>query len=170
VDLRLGPDIHAAGGLIHDQHRTFAGEPFGQGDLLLVAAAQRGDASFQRGGLDAEPPGEAAHQRLFGGRVDHAEAGEALQRGEGRVLAAVHREHETQALAVFGEQAKPGGEGGLNLAQGELPPAHPEASGGPWIQAEDRLRDLAPARADQTGKAQHFTGTHGEADVLEAAG
>ena len=43
VDFRLGADVDAARRLVDDQHLRREREPLGEHDLLLVAAAQRGD-------------------------------------------------------------------------------------------------------------------------------
>src|SRR5439155_1405890 len=42
-DFRLGADVDDARRLIHNQDVAFTSEPFGQGDLLLVAPAEAGD-------------------------------------------------------------------------------------------------------------------------------
>ncbi|MET7434515.1 MULTISPECIES: hypothetical protein [Streptomyces] len=41
VDLSLGADIHAGGGLVDDEDVEVRGEGFAEDDLLLVAAAER---------------------------------------------------------------------------------------------------------------------------------
>ena len=51
VDVALGADVDAAGGVVEQQHRRVAGERAGDDHLLLVAAGQRGD----RVGVAAEP-------------------------------------------------------------------------------------------------------------------
>ena len=40
VDFGLGADVDAAGGFVDDEDVAIAGEPFGEGDFLLVAAAE----------------------------------------------------------------------------------------------------------------------------------
>ena len=43
IDFLFCADVDAARRLIHNQDIALTREPFGQGDLLLVAAAQAGD-------------------------------------------------------------------------------------------------------------------------------
>ena len=44
----LGTDIDAAGRLVDDQQLAIPGQPFGEGDLLLIAAAQGDDRRLYR--------------------------------------------------------------------------------------------------------------------------
>ena len=51
VHLGLGADVDAAGGLVDDQQLGIGGQPLGDDDLLLVAAAHRGRGHVERAGL-----------------------------------------------------------------------------------------------------------------------
>ena len=49
VDLDLGADVDAAGGLVEDQDPRPGGQPLGQDDLLLVAAGEGPDQLVDAG-------------------------------------------------------------------------------------------------------------------------
>ena len=170
MDLRLRADIHTARRLIDDEHTAFAGQPFGERDLLLIAAAQAGDDGFERGRFHAQAFRVTAHQRLLGATADEAEARELEERGERTVLAAIHAEHEAEALAILGQKAKSGGERGVNVARRKLLSTHDDPARRASVETEHRLRHFAATRADETGEAEHFASAQGEGDVLELAG
>ena len=54
MDLGFGPDVHSAGRLVHNQNVAFAGQPFRQGNFLLIAAAQTRDGRIDRWRFDAQ--------------------------------------------------------------------------------------------------------------------
>ena len=167
VNFGLGADVDAAGGFVDDENVALAGDPFGEGDFLLVAAAEGGDGSFERRGFDAEALGEAGGEVAFGVAADPAEAGELGERGEGGVLAAVHREDEALAFAVFGDEAEFGGERGAEGTERGGAAVERELAGGGGVEAEDGLRDFAAAGADEAGEADDFAGADGEVDIFK---
>ncbi len=56
VDFAFCADVDAAGGLVEDQHLRVHCQPFGEHDLLLVAARKRAGARRDRWRLDGELP------------------------------------------------------------------------------------------------------------------
>ena len=58
----LGADVDALGRLVEDDHLGRRRQPFGDDDLLLVAARQRADVLAERGGAQVEPLGVARAQ------------------------------------------------------------------------------------------------------------
>ena len=60
------PDVDAAGGLVDDQQLRVGGQPLGEDDLLLVAAAQRAGLGVERGGLDLELARPGAGRGVLG--------------------------------------------------------------------------------------------------------
>ena len=55
VDLRLGADVHTAGGLVEDQDPAPRGQPLGEHELLLVAAREAGGNHVGAGRAHAQP-------------------------------------------------------------------------------------------------------------------
>jgi len=92
VDGGLGADVDAAGRFIDDQEPGVSAEPFGQGDLLLISAAEAGDGGFQRRRFHVEPVEKGLGGVSFGALVDDPHAAESAEHGQGEVLAAAHLE------------------------------------------------------------------------------
>ena len=81
VDLGLGADVDAAGGLVEQEDLRLDQEPAGEDALLLVAAREAGDRDVAAGRLDRQlldRPGDGA---VLGARVDRA--GRRSARGGG---------------------------------------------------------------------------------------
>ena len=77
VDLLLGADVDAAGGLVEEEDARAGGEPLADDDLLLVAAGEGGGGLGDAGAADAEAAdGVVGDGGLAGGAAD-AEAGDA---------------------------------------------------------------------------------------------
>src|SRR5688500_165420 len=54
VDLRLGPDVDPARGLVEEEHARLGHQPLGEHDLLLVPTRELVDEGVQAGRLDAQ--------------------------------------------------------------------------------------------------------------------
>src|SRR4051812_16737867 len=76
VNLGLGADVDAAGGLVDDQQLRVRGQPLGEHDLLLVAARQEADGIAEAVELDAQALGPVGSHRALGAPADHPEAAE----------------------------------------------------------------------------------------------
>ena len=74
VDLGLGADVDAAGGLVQDQDVGHRQQPAGDQHLLLVAARQQLDELVHAGRLDVEPALLAAAGFVDQARVEEAAA------------------------------------------------------------------------------------------------
>ena len=67
VDLALGADVDAARRLVEEQDVAIAQQPFGDHDLLLVAAREQAHLLLDRRRLDVQPPDEALGRGARGG-------------------------------------------------------------------------------------------------------
>ena len=74
VDLGLGADVDAAGGLVDDQQLGLGGQPLGDDDLLLVAAAHRGRVHVEGAGLHLEPRRPGPGGLVLGALREQADA------------------------------------------------------------------------------------------------
>src|SRR5438552_13544439 len=108
MDFRLGPTVEAERRLVHDEDVALAREAFGKGDSLLVAAAEAGDDSLDRWGLHPQTVAVPMNERPLLAPSHTAEAGQAVQRRQRRVFAAIHRQHQAEPLAIFRKEANPG--------------------------------------------------------------
>src|ERR1019366_4977822 len=188
VDFRLGPDIDAAGGLIHDQDLGRSGQPAGQERLLLVAAGKIADFLI---GIPADdlqvaaqlaakaPPDDAALRALWQFPAKDAPLNPLLAPACPRPQKALpvpaqdillHRLVQEQALrlAVFGHVGEArldritDGAGSSGFALQYYPALLPRVS------AENGAHQLRAARAHQPGKAENLAASQREADVLKA--
>ena len=169
MDFGLGADIDAAGGFIDDEEIALAREPLGEGDFLLVAAAETGDGSIEAGGFDAELLDVLGSEGALTGFLNEAYAGDKGERGEGAVFAAVHGENEALAFAVLGDVADAMAQSAADVSRVERLVAEENGPGGVVIQTEDGLGDFAAASADQAGEAENLTLSEGEMDILKFA-
>ena len=64
-DFCLGPDIDATGGFVKHQHGRIHGQPFGQYDFLLVAAAEVQDRLIEKIGPNRQTLFLSQSQILF---------------------------------------------------------------------------------------------------------
>ena len=80
-------------------------------------------------------------------------------------------EEEALLLAVLGDVADPVPvQGVAHVPDPGRTPVHPHLAGGDPVEAEQRLGQLAAARADQPVQADDLAGADGEADVVVAGG
>src|SRR5690606_13624906 len=101
-DLGLRTDVDASARLIQQHHGRVCGEHLPDHDLLLVAAGERPDGGLRAGRLHRDVLDEGGGQRLLLGAGEHAAGEEALDAGEGEVLADGHRLDQAVALTVLG--------------------------------------------------------------------
>ena len=90
VDLGLGADVDAAGGLVEEQELGLGQEPAGEDALLLVAPREAGDRRAAAGGLDREPLDRLGHRAGLGAAVDQAAAGQGVEAADRDVLGDGH--------------------------------------------------------------------------------
>src|SRR5213594_1990486 len=105
MDFRLRTNVDAARRFVHNKDVALAGEPFGKGEFLLIAAAEAGDEGLERWSLHSQTVGVTMNERLLFAPAHTAEAGQPIQRRQRGIFAAVQREHQAEPLAVFREEA-----------------------------------------------------------------
>ena len=84
VDLGLGADVDAAGGLVEQEDLGLDQEPAGEDALLLVAAREAGDRNVAAGRLDRQLLDRPGHGTALGARVDRA--GPMVSSGRRRIV------------------------------------------------------------------------------------
>lgn len=167
LDLGLGADVDAPGGLVEQQDLGLQAEPAGQQDLLLVAAGEFADLLLGARGLDPQPLHEDVDDAVLLGTGDDAGTGEAGHRGQHDVLADREAGHDAFGLAVLGQQAdaRPDGAGGGEAAQGAS--ADAQFAGVQREGAGQGLRGLTAAGAEESAEAEHLARVQRQGDVVE---
>ena len=111
VHLGLGADVDAAGGLVDDQQLRVGGQPLGDDDLLLVAAAHGGGLHVQRVGLDLEAVGPRPGGLYSAPAVRKPALLEAAADDRGDVLADRALDDQALLAAVLGHERDAGPDG-----------------------------------------------------------
>src|ERR671920_859228 len=155
VDLRLRPDVDAAGGLIQQQDVWLAGERLGDDDLLLVAAREP-----VHGVGDLRPPyGQLSHERVRDAAFCpgyEPEPGDAVEDAQGYVVLNGERQDEALGAALLGYVEYPSlhrGLGGVDLG---LLPIDEDSTRVRAAYSEDGLSQLGTPGPDEPGEAQNL--------------
>jgi hypothetical protein len=167
VDLQFRADVDAAGRLVEDENLRVAQHPFGEHDLLLVAAAQRLDPGRERRRLDAHAGADRRHEVVFRRPVEKAAVDEPSQRREPDVLLDVADRHEAVSLAVFGQHRHTELHAVFGAANGRGLAFDADGARCGGVEAEDRARDLRAARPHEPGKADDFSTADVKVHVAE---
>src|SRR6266545_659913 len=167
VDLELGSDIDAAGGLVQDQQPRLGVHPFAEHDLLLVAARQLVDADVHAGSLDVESASVALGDDHLFVLVDSDPPTQPIQCGGGHRGLDVVQEVQSEALAVLAHVGDTGANGVVDAAQDQLATLQEHQAGMPAAVGapEDAPRELGAASPHQTGDADDLTLSHAEVGV-----
>ena len=172
VDLGLGADVDAGGGLIEDEHARLRRERPGQEHLLLVAAAERRDAALGVRGHDAEALDERARDPATGGPGAPARARESCWPRAVRTRFSADGRGTTRPSRLRSS----GSMTARRLARrrprrADIRRRAPQLQACPWTPRRPRApatrRD--PARAHQPGEAQDLPGAHRERDRRASA-
>ena len=165
VDLVLRADVDAARRLVEDHHLGPHREPFGQHDLLLVAARQRGRGGRRGRGLDAQ--GAALALRVLGRpAVLHQRAariGDEVRQGD--VVSDRILEDEPRSLAVLWDEIDAAVDGVAWFRDADLLAVQAQRSVDIAVDAEDRAREFRPPRPDQSGETQDLAAMQRQRDV-----
>ena len=128
LDLRLGPDVDAARRLVEDEDLGVRGQPAGQDDLLLVAAAQGLDRLVGRRRGDPEQADVLVGDAVLLGEAQGAEpAAPGLERQDD-VLADGQVVDDALGLAVLGGEGDATGDRGERASGARPPDRRPSAS------------------------------------------
>ncbi len=141
VDLRPRADVDTLGRLVGQEDGRLRQQRAGHHDLLLVAAGERRDRGLHRRGLDVEGPQLRADDLDLATAADEPAHAEAVERGDGRVLAHRHRHHQALVMAIGGHV----GGGVVQAPHGEVLVADPDlpVEAG---EAGEGAQQLAPGR------------------------
>ena len=173
----MGADVDAAGRLVEDQEARLGGEPARQQRLLLVAAGQELDRLVGVRSADVERLDEFVGDRpAFGGAERLQPAAPGLQR-QNDVLTHAEVADDTVGLAILGTEAE--AERNRLARRGDTLGGAIDGRGAAvgLVDAEQQLRGLGAAGAEQAGDADHFAGAdveiegrHGGAPAVAAQG
>ena len=167
MDLGLGADIDAARRLVHDQHLGLGRHPFGQHDLLLIAAGELPDDLLRPAGADAEAGDRIPRQSVLLAAIDQEQAGDAVEDRQGDVLAQRLRPDQPLQPAILrhiGDAQAPRRRGAADRDRLALDQDLARCRRG---DAEDGEGELGPARADQPGDAEDLAGAQGQIDIAD---
>ena len=156
VNLLLCTDIDASRRLIENQDVAFCAKPFGQNDLLLVAAAQIFHLLVEGGSLDVEQSGNIRANSLFALLPQKTEPGESLENRERDVFLDAHPEQDSLLFSVFGEQADAMHDGILRLFDLYRLPRQEYPALGKEIGAEQGPCEFGSAGADETSNSKYL--------------
>ena len=167
VDAGLGADVDAARRLVEDQDLRLRLQPLGEHDLLLVAA--REEAHLLLGAARAQL-GDRRRAREI---VIRPSAERRLRAGITVRTASIMlsvidcAEREALGLAVLGDEAEAGPDRVTRRAEAHRLAVDLDRAGADRVGAEDRARDLGPARALQAGEADDLARADLEVDVAQ---
>ena len=170
VDLALRADVDAARRLVEDEHVAVAQEPFGNDDLLLVAAGEAADAGADGRRLRADLFGVLLRKLVRFSVMDERALEQLLETRQDGVVCDGQVEAQAVALAVLGEITDAVVDGVLRAADLYVLAVYPDRAGVHRVRAADEAHRLGAARADQTGKAEDFALAELERYVLHIEG
>ncbi len=156
MDHVLGADVHAFCRLVEDKRAGMGEEPFGEDDLLLVAAREVvhafGDVVIPDVQRLEYPPGLV----LFPRTLDDAIGKNAIKRRHRGVFVQAHPERQALRRAILGDEAKPCPERRVRVADVQRGAVQGHAAAGRARDAEDGLGQFCPARADKAEKPENL--------------
>ena len=153
VDLGLGADVDADGGLVEDEQVGAVAEPFADDDLLLVAARQGGGGDTGGAGDDAHALDLFGRGFRFGGTRHQARLAEAVEDGEVEVEADAERHAQALITPTFGDEGHAAVDGVALAGRVKRLVFEGDLAGGALRSSEEALGELAAAGADQTVEA-----------------
>ena len=159
VDFRLGSDVHAARGLVENQHLRPAREPFAENDLLLIAAREQADRLGGTRRLHVQLADRFIDECGFLPRPHEAARAEAIEIRQAQVEADAGFEHEAVQPSIFGGKQDAGGKGVGRFADADRRAIQFDFTVRNVPHAEHGFCQFRPSGANEAGHAQHFAGT-----------
>ncbi len=164
-----GAHVHAARGLLGDQHGGVVRKLAGGHDLLQIAARQRPDRGVDGGDLDVETIDQAAGPGTHGLRLQ-----QALDR-EGRRAVEAHREVVRRARsrgsrgagAILGDVAQARAAMRRHRCPGDIPTLDEHGALRHWGQPHEGFDEFRLPVAGDTGDPDDFAAAHLERHVID---
>src|SRR4030095_15020975 len=144
-------------------------EPFGDDDLLLVAAAQIEHALLEIRRLDAKRCDELLRALLLAAHIEDASAREPPERAQHHVLPYGQGGENTVTLAVSGHERNAVLDGVAGCAHSDGLATEKDAAAVDRIGSEDRPRGLRSLRADEPRNAYDLATSYVETDTVKFA-
>ena len=166
MDFTFRAHVHALGRFVQDEDPGGGGEPAGEGDLLLVAAAQGMARGFGAVGADVQLADELEGARAFRAEPEPGAGENFPVDGHGDVLRQGHFEDDAMAPAVFGHVSDAAGDSfprGMDL---DFLAVQKHFTGIGGSDAEKGPGQFGAAGADQPGQAQNFPGADIQSDIF----
>ena len=167
VDLGLALHVDALRRLVEDEQAGVRRQPFGQHDLLLVAARQGLHRLVEAAELETQAAQMRFHERQLAAPHDeprHRRPADHRQRGigqDGKV------QDEALAEPILRKIGDAGFHRRRRIGKGDRLAGNLDAPGTRLVDAEEDAGDLGPPAADETGEAQDLAGADLERDALK---
>jgi hypothetical protein len=156
VDLRLGPDVDAARGLVQDEDPAARGQPAREDDLLLVAAGEARRREVEAGSAHAQLRELVRDQRFSSPRCTQVRRASRSRIGSVVFGAPAEHEHEALPLPVFGHQPEPEAERRRRIPDRDRRAIDGDDACGRGIEPEQGLRHLGAAGPDEPRPARRL--------------
>ena len=156
MDFGFRPDIDAARRLVHDEDRGLGGKPFGENDLLLIAARQLARRLPGPACPDPQALDEIPRQTIFLAAIHDERTGEFSQHGERDILGNGLRPHQALKTTVFRHIGDPEIARLLRRFYRDGLALDQDLARGRGRDAENGECRLGAPRADEPGKPYDF--------------
>src|SRR3984957_15619886 len=101
----LGADVDSTSRVKQQKNPAFSEQPFGDGDLLLVAAGELPNSGPKRPPIDVDAFKDRLNCRSLDGTIDQKPAGIAIDNRQRRVVLAAELERQRLRLAILRDEA-----------------------------------------------------------------
>ena len=160
MDLALGPDVHSLRRLVEHQHQRRRRQPARDRDLLLIAAGERRDRHQRRRRSDAQRRDVARRRSAFSPEIDQAAPRDASEAGHGTVRGHRHLQHHAVPATILRYVGNAGRDRLSGVAHRQRAARDADLPRIGRRDAENGLRQLCAAGADQAGQAENFAAAH----------